>query len=58
MTGGSSDFFGSEILAKGDFFGSMKDAGIFLGRKKKELRDFFGYAKKVVIFLGRQILKV
>ena len=32
MTGrgaGLSDFFGSEILAKSDFFGSMKDAGIF-----------------------------
>ena len=50
------DFFGSEILAKGDFLGFMKDAGIFLGREKKtegflwvakkELRDFFGYAKK------------
>ena len=56
--GGLEWFFWSEILAKGDCFGSMKDAGIFLGRKKKELRDFFGYAKKVVIFLGRQILKV
>ena len=28
-------FFGSEILAKSDFFGSMKDAGILLGREKK-----------------------
>ena len=27
--GGLSDFFWSEILAKGDFFGSMKNAGIF-----------------------------
>ena len=27
------DFFGSDILAKRDFFGSMKDAGIFLGRE-------------------------
>ena len=55
-----SDFFGSEILAKSDFFGSMKDAGIFLGCEKKTegcfwvakkgLRDFFAYAKKVVIF--------
>ena len=68
MTGGGSDFFGSEILAKGDIFGSMKDAGIFLGREKiteglfgvakKEMRDFFGCVKKVVIFLGRQILKL
>ena len=70
---GPSDFFGSEILAQSDFFGSMKYAGIFLGRKKKKkkkkkegffwiaeklLRDFFGYTKKDVIFLGRQILKL
>ena len=31
--GGPKDFFGSDILAKRDFFGSMKDAGIFLGRE-------------------------
>ena len=43
--GGPSDFFGSEILAKGDFLGSMKDAGIFWGREKKQ-RDFFGLRKK------------
>ena len=51
----TSDVFGSEILAKSDFFGSMKDAGIFLGCKKKQRnffglrkrdRDFFEYAKK------------
>ena len=51
--GGPSDFFGSEILAKSDFFGCMKDVGIFLGREKKQgffgvakkgLRDFLGYA--------------
>ena len=41
MTGGPSDFFGSEILAKSDFLGSMKDAGIFLGHKREQ-RDFFG----------------
>ena len=29
--GGPSDFLGSEILAKSDFFGSMKDARVFLG---------------------------
>ena len=28
-------FLGSEILAKGDVWGSMKDTGIFLGREKK-----------------------
>ena len=43
--GGPSDFFGSEILAKSDFFESIKDAGIFWDAKKG-LRDFFGYAKK------------
>ena len=47
MTGGGggvpSDFFGSDILAKGEFFGSMKDAEIFLGRKKKE--GFFSVDK-------------
>ena len=58
--GGPSDFFGSEILAQCEFFGSMKDTGIFLDREKKiffwvakkRLRDFFGYAKKLVIFFG------
>ena len=53
--GAPSDFFGSEILAKSDFLGSMKDAGIFLGYKKNQeffgvtkngLRDFLGCAKK------------
>ena len=33
--GGPSDFFGSEILAQSDFFGSLKEARIFLGREKK-----------------------
>ena len=55
--GGPSDFLGSEILAKSDFFGSTKDAGIFLGREKKP-EGFFVCAKKVVIFLRRQILKL
>ena len=59
--GGPSDVFRSEILAKGDLFGSMKDAGIFLGRKKKqgffwvmkkELRNFLGYVKKSSDFFG------
>ena len=27
-------FFGFEILAKRDFFGSVKDVGIFSGREK------------------------
>ena len=39
MTGGGvgpSDFFGSEILAKGDFLGSMKYAGSFWVAKKKQ----------------------
>ena len=52
MTGGGglSDIFGSRILAKSEFFGSMKDARILLGREKtgiflgckKGLRDFLG----------------
>ena len=33
--------FGSEILAKSDFFGSLKDAMIFFGQEEKH-RDFFG----------------
>ena len=43
--GGPSDFFGSEILAKRDVLGSMKDAGIILGREKKQ-RFFLGYEKR------------
>ena len=36
MGGGHlSDIFGSEILAKNDFFGAVKDTGIFLGYEKK-----------------------
>ena len=51
MMGGLSDIFGSEILAQSDFFGSMKDAGILLGRRKQ--RDFLGLQKKDQgIFLG------
>ena len=42
--GGLSDFFGSEILAQSDFFVSMKDARIFLGRKEKQ--EVFWVAKK------------
>ena len=59
---GLSDFFGPEILAKGDFFGSIKDSGILLGCEKKtevffwvakkELRDFLGYAKNSNDFFG------
>ena len=60
--GGGSDFFGSEILAKSAFLGSMNNAGIFFGSPKKiegffgvlkkGLRDFFGYAKKSSDFFG------
>ena len=49
--GGPSDFFGSEILAKSDFFESMKNARIFLGCGKG-LSDLFGYAKKSSDFFG------
>ena len=65
--GGLSGFFRSEILAKNDFFASMKDAsfvwgcekdrGIFLGCEKRT-KGFSVCAKKVAIFLGRQILKL
>ena len=41
-----SDFLGTEILAKSDFFGSMKDAGIFLGHDKKKEGFFFGCEEK------------
>ena len=44
MTGRSEWFFGPEILAKVSFFGSMKDAGIFLGREEKQ-RGFLGCKK-------------
>ena len=39
--GGPSDFLGSEIFAQSDFFGSMKDTEIFLGREKKNSREGF-----------------
>ena len=62
--GGQSDFYGSEILAKSDFFWvyercrdffglRKKKQKDFFGLQKKGLMDFFGYAKKVMIFLGR-----
>ena len=60
--GDPSDFFGSEILAKSDFFRSVKDARNFLGLRKKTKRflggckkgqrEFFGYAKKSSDFFG------
>ena len=62
--GGSSDFFGSEILAQRDFLGLCKTTEFFwvakrkqgfFGVAKKELRDFFVYANKSSDFLGRQI---
>ena len=59
ITGGPSDFLGSEILAQSDFFGvAKKKTEGYFWVAKKGLRDFYGYAKKVVIFLGRQILKL
>ena len=35
-----------EFWPKVIIFGSMKGAGIFLGREEKKRRDFFGYVKK------------
>ena len=52
-------FLESEILAKTDFLGSMKEVGVFGSHKKqrdlfwiarKGQRDSLGYAKKIVIF--------
>ena len=53
-------FLGLKFWPKVIFFGSMKDAGIFMGREKKTegffgiakkgLREFFGYAKKSSAF--------
>ena len=34
------------LLAQSIYAQSMKDAGIYLGRKKKKQRDFFGLRKK------------
>ena len=55
---GANDFLGSEILAKSNFLGSMKDVGDFFALLKQKLRDFLGYAKKSSDFLGKQILKL
>ena len=46
MTEGPSDFLGFEILAKSDFLVSTKDAGIFLGREKKNREIFLRLRKK------------
>ena len=43
---GSKGYFWSELLAKRDFFGSMKEAGIFWGCKKTGI--FFG----IVLFVS------
>ena len=44
--GGQSDFLGLKFWPTlGDFLGSIKDAGIFLGHEKKQ-RNFFGLQKK------------
>ena len=40
MTGVLGDYFGFDILAKSDFWGSMKDTRIFLGHEKKT-KGFF-----------------
>ena len=45
--GGPKDFFGSDILAKTDFLGSMKDAGIFLGRENN-----WGIFMGIVFFIS------
>ena len=45
MTGGPSDLLGSDILAKSDFWGSIKDAGI-LGGREKNRGTFWGCEKR------------
>ena len=45
--GGPKDFFGSDILAKRDFFGSMKDARIF-GSRENNAGIFLG----IVFFIS------
>ena len=45
--GGAKDFFGSDILAKRDFWGSMKDRRDFFGWRKQH-RDFLG----IVFFIS------
>ena len=42
--GGSELFFWVWNFGQSDFFGSMKDAGIFLGREEKQ--GFFWVVKK------------
>ena len=49
MGGGGSELF---FLAKGDFSGSMKDAGIVWVAKKKKTEGFFGLQKKNRDFFG------
>ena len=44
--GGPSNFLRSEILAKSDIFGSMKDGGIFLSREKKNRGIFWEPCEK------------
>ena len=44
-------FLGLKFWPKVIFFGSMKDAGIFLDREEIQ-REFFGYAKKSSDFFG------
>ena len=61
--GGQKDYCGSEILAKRDFFGSMKSANILFGVTKKQ--GCFGVSAQIStilllvwdFFRSRQILK-
>ena len=57
MTGGPSDFFGSEILDKSDFGGSIKGARIlfFGGGGRLKTEGFFGVGKKVVRFFSSEV---
>ena len=46
--GGVEEILGSEILAKRDFLGSMKNAGIFLAREKENTKILGG----IVLFIS------
>ena len=46
-----SGFFWPEILTKSYFFGSMKDAGIFLDHEKNNRGIFWGCKKRTKGFL-------
>ena len=55
MTGGPGDYFGFDILAQSDFWGSIKDTRIFFGSRKKNKGIFLGCEKRTKGFLAVQV---